>query len=103
APRAGALEPPSPESWARAFAGVDVADRRRVLLASFAWTSPLNAPYVLADDDIDAAYARYSSLLATTGEAWVLWPDREPQPYPVRLNDRSARRETDLLAAFATA
>jgi len=103
APRAGAVQRPSIEEWRAAFGGVAADDRRGILLARFAWTSPINAAFVLRDDDLDAAYERYHALVDTTGQAWVLRPASSVQPYTSRLDDSDARKETDLIGAFAAA
>src|SRR5690606_386968 len=53
--------------------------------------------------DLGRAYERYIELVEARAQAWVLAPRRTPQPYPHRLDDRSAQRQPDLLDAFATA
>jgi predicted ribosome quality control (RQC) complex YloA/Tae2 family protein len=107
--RQGADVPLGRDGWRAIFADVHPSDRRATLLDRVAYASPINAPFVLGADDADGAhdaegaYDRYVELLETRGQAWVLQPRRAAQPYPHRLEDRSALREADLLDAFATA
>jgi predicted ribosome quality control (RQC) complex YloA/Tae2 family protein len=95
---------PERTGWDLALRGTRGRERRHALLASFPYTSPLNADYILgrateADDDLEEAYARYVGLLAAAPQPCVL-PGGQPYPHP--LGTGVAPLPT-LLAAFAEA
>ncbi len=86
--RRGIAAPPSEADWAAALTGDDAA-RRRAVLQTWAWTSGLNADWILDAADPAGTYARYRELHALAAApgpadraAFVL--DRPPgaQPYP---------------------
>jgi predicted ribosome quality control (RQC) complex YloA/Tae2 family protein len=91
---------PTREAWVVALRAVHGRERRRVLLATFPYTSPLNADYILDADataDLDAAYARYRELLEAPVQPSVL-PGGQPYPHPLGL---PVEPLPTLLAAFA--
>ena len=91
--------------------------RRRTLLAQVAWTSPVNAPALLAqaagrrDDDVqalDAGHRLWQELAATargTAESRpVFWPTPNGvQPYPLPLPGEAAVPSPSLIEAFTRA
>ncbi|MGH7507025.1 MAG: NFACT family protein, partial [Longimicrobiales bacterium] len=83
--RLGTDRPPSLVEW-RAVLDVAEDERHAALLSHFAYTSPLNARWLLAGGDLAAGYDRYVTLVRAESEAWVLAPDSTPQPYPARLD-----------------
>ena len=104
--RRGIAAPPSEADWAAALTGDDAA-RRRAVLQTWAWTSGLNADWILDAADPAGTYARYRELHALAAApgpadraAFVL--DRPPgaQPYPHDLGGGHAT-EAGLLEAAA--
>jgi hypothetical protein len=87
--------PPSPrrgvdgdlplEEWRALVAGASGSAARRTLVSSVAWTSPLNAPALLADPE--AGWRLWKRLADPEAEASpvVLRTERGPHPYPVPL------------------
>ncbi|WP_423928364.1 NFACT RNA binding domain-containing protein [Candidatus Palauibacter sp.] len=104
--RRGIAAPPSEADWAAALTGDDAA-RRRAVLQTWAWTSGLNADWILDAADPAGTYTRYRELHALAAApgpadraAFVL--DRPPgaQPYPHDLGGGHAT-EAGLLEAAA--
>lgn len=110
-PRRGLEEPLSRDAWHDILAGVPPGERRRALVRTMAWTSPLNARAILGDagagddrDALDEAYDRYRRLAGR--------PDAEPHlleraagafPYPVPLPGVPGQPVASLLDAMAAA
>jgi predicted ribosome quality control (RQC) complex YloA/Tae2 family protein len=109
--RSGADAMPGLEEFRRALTvpsapsepGEDV---RRILIRDVAYTSPMNATYIVAPivmhgdaDGIPAAFARYSDLRASD-HGFVLQEGRG-QPYPSALGAADAIPFDDVVAAFA--
>jgi hypothetical protein len=105
--RAGAEAELSLESWQQLLAGAEqqAEGAHRALLARIAWTSPLNAEYLLGggrDRPADpACHERWRGLLAARG-AWLVRTSHGAQPYPHPLGDAGAGPQATLLAAFAS-
>jgi len=104
--RLGAHGPPGLERWSSALASEPAAERTRLLLATFAYTSPLNASWILGDAAVrdaahllEEAYHRYRRLVEAPPQACLLdgW-----QPYPQPLAGTESRAAS-LLEAFALA
>jgi predicted ribosome quality control (RQC) complex YloA/Tae2 family protein len=73
------------EEWRALVAGASGSAARRTLVSSVAWTSPLNAPALLADPE--AGWRLWKRLADPEAEASpvVLRTGRGPHPYPVPL------------------
>ena len=104
--RRGIAAPPSEADWAAALAGDDAA-RRRAVLQTWAWTSALNADWILDAADPAGTYGRYRelhALAATPPEgrrpAFVLDRPADPQPYPLALGP-GRKAEAGLLETVA--
>jgi len=88
------------------ISGKAAADRRSSLISTVAWTSPLNADYILgtvAGDPTPAEIARRWSSLANPEASAIpvaLDLDRGPQPYPFPLPGTVSQGFETLLAAF---
>lgn len=107
APAGGArhdfTDPPDPDAWAALLAGHDPERRRAAMLATAAWTSPINVGWILGGDaQVDSAYERYSTLVRGPARPVVVTPGAEAQPYPAPIGP-SAMPERSLLDAFARA
>ena len=106
-PRLGTDTMPERAQWHAVLAPVAATDRARALLAKFAYTSPLNAAWILGDATLpetgghllDEAYQRYVQLLTAPPQPSLL---HGVQPYPHPLSVTDVRLPT-LLAAFAAA
>jgi predicted ribosome quality control (RQC) complex YloA/Tae2 family protein len=110
-PRQGREEPVSRDVWHAVLDTVPPRDRRRALVRTLAWTSPLNARAVLgaaAEDSAEAAlaeaYDRYHRLASRPqAEPRVLERSRGPFPYPVPLPGVPGRPVASLLEGMAAA
>lgn len=108
ASREGVDAPVSPERWREVVEGDGSArDLRRALTSTFAWTSPLNAPALLAADPDDGWHLWSELGRVARGERpatpVVLETPRGLQPYPLPLPGLVHRPTPDLLAAVALA
>lgn len=107
-PREGVDEPVSLERWREVVeADGSPGDRRRNLLSTFAWTSPLNAGALLGADPA-VGWRLWCALgEVARGERSptpvVLETDRGLQPYPLPLPGVVHHPAPDLLAAVARA
>jgi len=105
--RLGAQRPPGLAEWRALLAPVPPPERRQVLLAGIAYTSPLNADWILgeavlpqgASHLVDEAYERYLRLVTEAPQP-VLRLGRQPYPQPLGSTDQPT---TTLLAAFSAA
>lgn len=130
AARAGrAWTPPTPSTrggsdgtltldrWRALLLPTAPALRRRTLLAHVAWTSPINAPALLAgaaghpDNDVQALDAGHrlwqelaATALGTAGPQPVVWSTPDGlQPYPLSLPGEAAVPSPSLIDAFTQA
>jgi len=79
--RLGALVAPTAEEWRVALG--DSVDPRLALLRGVAFTSPINAPWILEGGPSDEALQRWKDVVAsTTGPNYLLPLPSGPQPYP---------------------
>lgn len=98
---------PTADTWADVLAPVPPAERSRALLARFAWTSPLNAAYILGGATqpeagphvLEEARTRYVELRTAPARPHLLGGS---QPYSHPLAGDAVPFAT-LLAAFAAA
>lgn len=104
--RVGAREPVSLDEWLRLLVPCAPRERRRRLLESLAYTSPLNAATILGEAGESAdpqplrdAHERYRLLLAAPRDPCLVDPDTAAQPYGVPLSG-AAQRHDSLLEAF---
>jgi predicted ribosome quality control (RQC) complex YloA/Tae2 family protein len=113
--REGADGALSAERWRQLLEPIAPGERRGALLASVAWTSPLNADALLGE----AAAAEGPPARDALARGWELWtrlyaaarsPEPAlltlkgaPQPYPLALPDVPAETAAGLLEAFAAA
>lgn len=80
-------------------------DARRVLVRDVAYTSPMNATYIVTpivmrgDAGVDEAYERYSIMRASN--AGFVLNDSRGQPYPSALGTSDATEFPDIIDAFA--
>ncbi len=104
--REGADAPVSLARWTEVLAGVPMGrERRRALMSTFAWTSPINAPALL-DPPLDDGYRRWcDAVRIATGAApavpVLLDLPTGPQPYPMPLPGTPHTPLSDLLAGCA--
>lgn len=111
AARAGVETPVEMDQFVEILASTPPAERVRRLLATVAYTSPLNAGAILgraaADDGtapLAAAHRRYLRITAArAGPPCLLDGSIEPQPYPVPLPDVSYREFGSILEAMSAA
>jgi hypothetical protein len=82
--RAGVNRPLDPAEWEERFTGSEREGLRERLLRQVAYSSPLNADYILRDQDLELAHARYLEILEGEGR-WLLTRDWGLQPYVHRL------------------
>jgi predicted ribosome quality control (RQC) complex YloA/Tae2 family protein len=105
--RSGVHELPTADEWRAQLEGVLPRDRTRALLARFAWTSPLNAGWILGDAAVhevgvhvlDEGLARYAALRTEPSRPHLL---HGRQPYIHPLDDPHTPMPT-LLDAFERA
>jgi predicted ribosome quality control (RQC) complex YloA/Tae2 family protein len=96
------------DDWLRLLLPTPPVDRRRRLLDTVAYTSPLNSRYILGSAAHDAeapalraAFFRYRGLVWTDDRRpCVLGDTQAPQPYSHPLGDSDAFGTADLLRAF---
>jgi predicted ribosome quality control (RQC) complex YloA/Tae2 family protein len=97
------------EDWIAALAPSEGEERRRALIRTFAWTSPLNASTCLgAPDqgvgprDLELGYRRWQRMIARDvgTQPVVLEGEEGPQPYPFPLAGARNRPADSLLHAF---
>ncbi len=108
APRLGADAPDdvTRERWEASLGAVpEGRERRRALVSTFAWTSPINAPALL---DPESGHARWQALagIATGAVAPVpvlLELDRGPQPYVMPIAGVDHAPAATLVDAFQRA
>lgn len=108
--RLATREPVSLDEWLRLLLPTPPRERRRRILDTLAFTSPVNVDWILGeerhDPDADllrAAHARYVSLVGGgLRQPCLLRRDGLTQPYPVRLTD-DAVPQPGLLEAFEDA
>lgn len=110
APREGAEDGVEPERWRAVLEAAPPGRRRGVLLSTFAWTSAINAPALLAqeEDGLEDGYTLWRHLRDVARgrapvQAVVLDGRHGPQPYPMPLPGYSSRPADHLLDAFAQA
>lgn len=113
--RREAIEQPlEPGRWAAILEGTSQEDRRRMLIERVAWTSSINADWILgvaaagpAAADLEAAYDRYLSLARLPAQNPQLLQGNaagaSAQPYPLPLSCLPALPCATLLDAFAAA
>lgn len=105
--RLGTREPLSLDDWLRMLLPTPPRERRRRLLDSIAFTSPINADWILggAAEHADGAHLRAAHerylRLAEEGrrEPCLLRPDADAQPYPLPLGE-DVLPQSGLLEAF---
>lgn len=110
-PRQGREEPVSRDAWHSALSGVPPVERRRALVGTFAWTSPLNARAILgaaveetAEAALAEAYDRYRRLAGRPQvRPCVLERSKGPFPYPVPLPGVPGQSVASLLEGMAVA
>jgi predicted ribosome quality control (RQC) complex YloA/Tae2 family protein len=107
------------DEWMARLASVPPAERRGEMLRHFAWTSPINAAWVLGDAASDsgdgadpgdaeraleAAFDRWWHVATRTDAAPVLMETKAgPQPYPFALDGVPSTPFPSLLAAMEAA
>ena len=102
--REGAGGPVELDRWLEVLGAVEPDDRPKTLLATFAYTSRLNAPYFLADGDLELGWQRWARYRELPDiEPHVLATNRGPQPYPYPLPPLSGSLRETLLDAFRDA
>lgn len=103
APREGVLGDLSLVRWMELLEPVLPDRRRRALVSSVAWTSPLNAPALL--HDLEAGWKLWRRLADPDSEPEpvVLETERGLHPYPFPLPPLASRPADGLLDAFARA
>lgn len=98
--RAGVDAPLTEPDFRVRIEGTSADERARALVRDVAWTSPLNAPFILGSgDDPAAAHARYAELVPPAAARPALLADGQPYPHP--LGDPAAQPYPSLLDAFA--
>lgn len=101
--REGTEQPVSVERWRQILGDLEPGERERALVRAVAWTSSINAPAILRDQDLDAAWERYAGLACRPEpDARVLELAR-PTPYPLPLPGVPDQPAHSLLAALETA
>ncbi|MEX2465740.1 MAG: NFACT RNA binding domain-containing protein [Gemmatimonadota bacterium] len=99
-------------AWLALLQPVPPERRRRELVRRVAWTSPLNADYLLGTDTnrsdrdrLALGYERWRALVDGTalGAPVILEADGGPQPYPLSLPGIQAREATSILDAVERA
>ena len=106
-PRLGLEGPPELAQWLAVLAPVPAGERMRVLLESFAHTSPINAGWILGDAGqpdagvhlLAEAHLRYRQLVTSPPQPGLL---NGYQPYGQPLAETGGRTAS-LLAAFSAA
>lgn len=104
----GVAEEDARARWIATLGPVAPADRRGELLRSFAWTSPLDAAFILGEaatgDDpaaLHAAFHRWWEIAnGAPADPVLLEADSARQPYPLPLDGVPSFRCRSLLAAF---
>ncbi|HEX8393464.1 MAG TPA: NFACT RNA binding domain-containing protein [Longimicrobium sp.] len=97
--------------WTAALAAVPPAERPRALVRRFAYTSPMNAAWVLGeaaardgDDALEDAFERWWEMADGDASTPVLLRTASgPQPYPLLLPGTESRPYPSLLAAMERA
>ena len=108
-PRLGLADPLSQGAWVELLGPVPADERTAALIERVAWTSPLNARWILGSaaeanalDSLADANERYRTLAGLpTPAPCLLETARGVQPYPVRLAGVPAAPAPSLLAAAA--
>lgn len=99
--RLGALEPVPLERWLEVLVPEEPDERRKALLAHFAYTSRLNAPHFLADGELERGWERWSRLRELPAlEPRILRTERGSQPYPYAIPPLEGEPRGTLLEAF---
>ncbi len=103
--RAGMDAAVDAEAFATIVRGGGDEDLRRTIVREIAYTSPMNATYIVTplirsidEQTIAEAYRRYTTLLAS--DAAFILPDGRGQPYPSAVDRSDAVATTDLVTAF---
>jgi predicted ribosome quality control (RQC) complex YloA/Tae2 family protein len=98
--RLGALHPPTEEEWKTALHGT--GDPTSALLRNIAFTSPINAPWILNGGPQEKALERWQEVRASTDgdTGYLLAGPDGPQPYPHRLGYADAN-PIEILSVFA--
>jgi predicted ribosome quality control (RQC) complex YloA/Tae2 family protein len=108
APREGVEAPVPLERWREVLAEAPIGrDRRRALLSTFAWTSPINAP-AFVEPPLEEGYRRWcEAVRIATGQAptvpVLLELPSGLQPYPMPLAGIAHRPISDLLEGCSRA
>jgi predicted ribosome quality control (RQC) complex YloA/Tae2 family protein len=92
--------------WQQTVSAAPPDDRRAALLRTFAWTGPLNARFILGEEegDGDAAFDRWRALaVLPRAHPVVLDTPRGLRAYPLPLPGASGQAAPSLLEAVATA
>lgn len=104
-------EPPSRAEWLEWWRQTPDADRATDLVRDVAWTSRLNAGFLLAAGPDPAAVLARLVAIHPAGEAlhvgdppgaWLLQRGAVSQPYPYSLGEPDARSQVSLLEAMRT-
>jgi hypothetical protein len=114
------VEPPSPPrygrgrvsdveawtEWQRALAGVAGAERKRALVAGFAWTGSLNADWILesaeGEEGLGEAFGRWQWLCGhPSARPALVRVGSRVQPYPLHLRGRVVEPIGSLLGGMA--
>ncbi|MDX1494564.1 MAG: NFACT family protein, partial [Longimicrobiales bacterium] len=92
------------DGWRSLLEEIPPPQRRRTLVRSVAWSSPINADSLL-EPTLEAGHARWKEWVDHEGEGdpCVVKSDRGPQPYPFPLLGLQAAPAADLLAALEAA
>jgi predicted ribosome quality control (RQC) complex YloA/Tae2 family protein len=100
--RLGALQSPTAEQWKTALDSAEAGrDGTSALLRNIAFTSPINAPWILDGGPSDVALERWQQVRESTGGvSYLLTGPDGPQPYPHRLGHEEADPVT-LLDVFS--
>ena len=108
APREGIDAPVPLDRWMEVLAEVPIGrDRRRALMSTFAWTSPINAPALL-DPPLEEGYLRWCDAVriatgSTSAVPILLDLPTGLQPYPMPLPGITHTPVPDLLDGCARA
>jgi predicted ribosome quality control (RQC) complex YloA/Tae2 family protein len=95
------------EQWMDLLSDAAPDQRARVLIREVAWTSPLNAPALLAcdvdgaeDERLREGHRRWRAVARGLGDPVLLQLEDGPHPYPMALPGRPGRKVPSLLGAF---